>query len=79
MKKRRKITQVELPVPELADLTSRAAAAGVPTAYYIGIAALTGAYGALHPDVVEFRMRANQGQSGTETQPGADGGTKGVL
>lgn len=63
-----KIMELSLPVPEAADLTLRAAQAGIPTAEFLGIQALAGAYGHLHPVVVEFRKRANPGINGPETE-----------
>lgn len=63
----KKIMELELPVPEAAELTTRAAQAGVPTSEYLGIQALAGAYGNLHPAVVAFRKRANPGINGPET------------
>lgn len=68
MKNNKQIMELELPHPEAADLTTRAAQAGVPTSFYLGILALSGAYGAMHPEVEAFRKRATAGQSGTRTQ-----------
>lgn len=67
MKNDNEIMEVALPTPEAADLTTRAAQAGVPTAEFLGIQVLAGAYGILHPLVAAFRNRANLGQSGTKT------------
>jgi hypothetical protein len=43
-----------IPAPEAADLTIKAAQAGMDVAEYIGLHALRSAYGALHPRVVAF-------------------------
>jgi hypothetical protein len=67
MKKPFEIMEVAIPVPEAADMTARAAALGVPVSQYIGIQALAGAYGVLHPEVVAFSKKPKAGQSGTET------------
>lgn len=53
-----------LPAEAVRDLTIRAAQRGVPAPQFLGIQALRGAYGALHPDVVAFEKRAIQGQEG---------------
>ena len=66
MKNPNKIMDVELPAPEAADLTVRAAIAGVPTSEYIGIQALAGAYGHQHPAVLAFSNRERPGISGPE-------------
>jgi hypothetical protein len=68
MKKPIQIMNVELPVPEAADMTAKAAALGIPVAEYIGIQALAGAYGRLHPEVVAFVNQPKAGQFGTETR-----------
>lgn len=68
MKKNKQIMELELPHTEAADLTTRAAKAGVPTSLYLGILALSGAYGAMHPEVESFRKRATVGQFGPKTQ-----------
>lgn len=73
MKKDLKIMELEIPTPEAADLTTRAAAEGVPTSIYLGILALSGAYGATHPEVAAFRKRAKSGQSGPKTQDAEEG------
>lgn len=70
MKKPRQITDVELPVGEMAELALRAAAFGVSSAHYIGILALSTAYGVLHPDVQEFNQRPKAGISGPEIPDG---------
>jgi Zn-dependent alcohol dehydrogenase len=67
MKKPNQIIEVSLPHPEASELVIRAAQAGVPAAEYIGIQALAGAYGNLHPVVVEFRSRDKAGVFGTKT------------
>lgn len=68
MKNNNQIMDVELPIPEAADLTTKAAQAGVRTAEYLGIQVLTAAYGHLHPEVIAFKNRANQGINGPKTQ-----------
>lgn len=55
---------VALPVPEAADLSTRAAQCGVPTDEYLGIQALAGAYGRRHPLVAAFDSRGAAGDSG---------------
>lgn len=67
MKKAQKIMEVALPHPEAAELTTNAAQAGIPTAEYLGIHVLAGAYGALHPAVVAFRKRPKTGINGPKT------------
>lgn len=69
MNKLREIMQVSLPVPEAADLATRAAAANVPTAEYLGYHVLSSAYGLLHPDVTAFLTRAKTGIYGPITEP----------
>lgn len=71
MKKDKKIMEVALSHPVAAEMTSKAAAAGIPTAEYLGIHVLAGAYGLLHPEVLAFRKRDTLGINGPETQ-GAD-------
>ena len=56
--------QVSLPVPEAADLATRAAAANMPLAEYLGFHVLSSAYGLLHPDVRAFMRRAMSGVYG---------------
>lgn len=68
MKNMKKIMEVALPHTEAADLTTRAAKAGVPTSEFIGIQALAGAYGLMHPEVQAFHKRVNNRQSETKTQ-----------
>ena len=68
MKNSKQIMDVALPSPAAADLTVRAAQEGIPTCDYLGILVLSGAYGAAHPIVKEFRNRPNQGVSGPKTQ-----------
>lgn len=70
MKKPSEIMEVELPAAEAADITVKAAQAGISTSEFIGIHALAGFYGQLHPEVVEFRKRPNPGINGTKTQEG---------
>jgi len=67
------IIEVALPVEVVADLTVISAKAGMATSEYAGHLVLVGAYGVLHPVVIEYRRRVNQGVSGTETQ-GDDNG-----
>lgn len=67
MKNDNEIMEVALPTPEAADLTTKAAQAGIPTAEFLGIQVLAGAYGLLHPVVVAFRNRAKAGISGPKT------------
>ncbi|HEP6427756.1 hypothetical protein [Burkholderia cenocepacia] len=57
---------VLLPLAEAADLAMRAAAEGVAITDFLGIQVLRGAYGAMHPLVIEFEMRPKVGQGGTE-------------
>ncbi len=59
--------EISIPHPEAADLTTKAAQAGVPTAEFLGIQVLAGAYGALHPEVQAFRNRPKTGINGPET------------
>lgn len=68
MKKDRKIMMLSIPTPEAADLTTKAAAAGIPTSEFLGIQVLAGAYGHSHPDVVAFRNRPKVGVSGPLTR-----------
>ncbi|MDN7549098.1 hypothetical protein [Burkholderia cenocepacia] len=63
---------VLLPVAEAADLAMRAAAEGIPVTDFLGIQVLRGAYGAMHPLVIEFEKRpkaAQSGADGEEQQP----------
>lgn len=66
MTARRVEQAVLLPVAEAADLAMRAAAEGVAITDFLGIQVLRGAYGAMHPLVIEFEMRPKVGQAGTE-------------
>ena len=66
----RKIIEIEIPVPEAADMAIKATAMGVSLAYYAGSLALLGAYGVCHPEVIEFRNRAITGISGPQIQEG---------
>lgn len=75
MKSSNQIMDVALPHPEAADLTTRAAKAGIPTAEYLGIQVLAGAYGHQHPEVKAFNKRVNLGINGPETQI-QNGGSK---
>ena len=68
MKKPTEIMEIELPNAAAADLTTKAAQAGIPTQEYIGIQALAGAYGIFHPEVVAFNKRSKPGITGPETQ-----------
>jgi len=65
----REIMQVSLPVPEAADLATRAAAANMPLAEYLGFHVLSSAYGLLHPDVRAFMRRAMAGVYGPAAEP----------
>lgn len=67
MKNSNQIMEVALPTPEAAELTTRAAQAGIPTNEFLGIHVLASAFGNLHPLVLAFRNRANSGINGTET------------
>ena len=67
MKKTKQIMEVALSHPEAADLTSRAAQAGIPTSEFLGIQVLAGAYGNQHPEVKAFNKRARLGINGPET------------
>lgn len=66
--------EIELPTPEAADLTSRAAAEGVSTPVYLGYHAMRSAYGVLHPAVQRFERNClgmdwdELGQSGDEDE-----------
>ncbi|MBU9293079.1 hypothetical protein KTD18_16140 [Burkholderia multivorans] len=71
MTARRVEQAVLLPVAEAADLAMQAAAQGVAITDFLGIQVLRGAYGAMHPLVIEFETRPKVGQPGTE------GGTEG--
>ena len=62
------IMDIALPIEVAADMTSKAASHGVPTHEYLGIVAIAGAYGHLHPKVIEFKRRAKAGINGPETQ-----------
>lgn len=64
MKKPIQIIEVEIPVAELADLSLRAAAAGVSRPRYFGILLLSGAYGISHPDVMAYAKRDKAAVSG---------------
>lgn len=55
-----------LPADAVRDLTIKAAQRGVPAPQFLGIQALRGAYGALHPDVLAFDQRDGSGQAGTD-------------
>jgi len=66
----RRIMELSLPVPEAAELTTKAAEEGVPTSEYLGVLALTGAYGVSHPVVVAFRNRPKAGINGPQTPKG---------
>jgi len=57
---------VLLPVVEAADLAMRAAAEGIPVTDFLGIQVLRGAYGAMHPLVIEFEKRPKAAQFGTD-------------
>lgn len=72
MKNSKEIMNVALPAAEAADLTIKAAQAGVSTDEFLGIQVLAGAYGHLHPEVVAHRNRANAGINGPKT-PELDG------
>lgn len=74
MKNANQIMDVALPHPEAADLTTRAAQAGVPTAEYLGIQVLAGAYGHQHPHVKAFNKRVKAGITGPETPDALEGG-----
>jgi hypothetical protein len=67
MKNDNKIMEISLPNPEAADLTVKAAQHGIPTAEYLGIQAIAGAYGQMHPKVIDFRNRAKNGINGPKT------------
>lgn len=66
--KNKQIIQLDIPVPEAADMMTRAAQAGVSFSHYIQVHALQGVYGVLHPTVVEFRNRLKAGICGPLTQ-----------
>ncbi len=67
------IIEISLPVEVVADLTVISSKAGMATSEYAGHLVIVGAYGVLHPIVIEHCKRVNQGVSGTETQ-GNDNG-----
>jgi len=52
--------EIQLPAIDAANLQSQASAAGVPTARFLGITTLVGAFGALHPEVHAFCAQAKQ-------------------
>jgi hypothetical protein len=57
------IVSAKLPIPEAADLATRAAAEGIPADEYFGMHILKSAYGVLHPKVVPHLLRPKQGQN----------------
>lgn len=57
------IVSAKLPIPEAADLATRAAAEGIPADEMMGNYILLGAYGFQHPRVQAFLSRPKQGQS----------------
>jgi hypothetical protein len=57
---------VQLPVPEASDLTTKAAQKGISTPEYLGYHVLRSAYGVMHPYVVAIDQRACQGNAGTD-------------
>lgn len=63
----KKIIAIEIPVAEAADMTIKAAHAGVSLAYFAGILALQGGYGFMHPEVVAYRNRPKAGVCGPKT------------
>ena len=75
----REIMQISLPVPEAADLATRAAAANIPIAEYLGFHVLSSAYGLLHPDVQAFMRRAMAGVYGPAAEPVLAVGEPGAL
>jgi hypothetical protein len=58
--------EIQLPVPEAADLAARAAIEGVSTPELLSYHVLKSAYGALHPLVVAFESRPEKGREGTK-------------
>jgi len=74
MKKDNQISEVSLPVPETADLMTKAAQHGVEFSEFLGIQVLAGAYGNQHPEVKAFRKRAKAGINGPETPDALEGG-----
>lgn len=56
------IVSAKLPIPEAADLATRAAAEGIPTDEYLGIHILQSAYGYSHPLVQAHSRRPKLGQ-----------------
>ncbi|WP_018609462.1 hypothetical protein [Uliginosibacterium gangwonense] len=58
--------EIQLPTADAANLQSQASAAGVPTARFLGITTLLGAFGALHPEVHAFCAQAEQGVDETK-------------
>ena len=70
MTKPRKNIEIELPVDAIADLTVMAASIGVGLPYYLGILALSGAYGFKHPDVLAFDGRPKGAINGPVTRRG---------
>ena len=60
---------IHAPVPEAADLATRAVAANMPLAEYLGFHILSSAYGLLHPDVRAFMRRAMAGVYGPAAEP----------
>jgi hypothetical protein len=63
--------EIQLPGPEAADLALQAAKEGVSTIQLIEYHVIRSAFGVLHPTVVEYETRPNQGQAGTK-QGGGD-------
>lgn len=57
-----KIVTAKLPIPEAADLATRAAAQGIPTEEMMGNYILLGAYGFAHPKVQAFLIGPNSDQ-----------------
>ena len=60
--------ELSLPIEAAADMTTKAAEAGIPTQDFIGIQALAGAYGQSHPEVIEFNKRTKKGVNGPKTR-----------
>lgn len=73
MNRGRKTVEIDLPELEAAEMAARAAMVGAQTAEFMGIQALKGFAGAMHPEVVAFETRANQGRSGTKKDDGRQG------
>lgn len=62
---KRKTMEVDLASEDAAELSARAAMQGVETKKFLGYHVCKSAFGALHPEVIEFETGADQGRPGT--------------